>query len=38
MVMAGRIKFSLRILLLLLGTCWLLAATFMMFQYHREKE
>ncbi|MBO4944682.1 MAG: sensor histidine kinase [Muribaculaceae bacterium] len=36
--MAGRIKFSLRILLLLLGTCWLLAATFMMFQYHREKE
>lgn len=38
MVMAGRIKFSLRILVLLLGTCWLLAATFMMFQYHREKE
>lgn len=25
-------------LLLLLGTCWLLAAAFMVFQYHREKE
>lgn len=38
MVMGGRIKFSLRMLLLLLGTCWLLAATFMVFQYRREKE
>lgn len=27
-----------RIFLMLLGTCWLLAASFMIFQYHREKE
>lgn len=38
--MAGRVKltFRLRILLLVLGSCWLLAGTFMAFQYHREKE
>ena len=40
--MAGRtdtrFSFQLRILLLLLGSCWLLAGTFMVFQYHREKE
>lgn len=38
--MAGRIKFSfrMRIFLMLLGTCWLLAGAFMVFQYHREKE
>lgn len=38
--MAGRIKsqFRLRILLLVLGSCWLLAGMFMVFQYHREKE
>ena len=33
-----RFSFQLRILLLLLGSCWLLAGTFMVFQYHREKE
>lgn len=40
MVMAGRnrISFQVRVLLLLLGTCWLLAGAFMVFQYHREKE
>lgn len=42
MAMAGRtdtrFSFQLRILLLLLGSCWLLAGTFMVFQYHREKE
>lgn len=27
-----------RIFLMLLGTCWLLAGAFMVFQYHREKE
>ncbi len=27
-----------RIFLMLLGTCWLLAGSFMIFQYHREKE
>lgn len=38
--MAGRIKFTfqMRIFLMLLCTCWLLAGTFMAFQYHREKE
>lgn len=38
--MAGRIKFTfrMRIFLMLLGTCWLLAGAFMVFQYHREKE
>lgn len=38
--MAGRIKFSfqMRMLMLLLGTCWILAGAFMVFQYHREKE
>lgn len=38
--MAGRsrVSFQMRMLLLLLGTCWLLAAAFMAFQYHREKE
>ncbi len=38
--MAGRIKFPfrVRILLLLLGTSWLLAGVFMAFQYSREKE
>lgn len=34
----SRFSFQLRILLLLLGSCWLLAGTFMVFQYHREKE
>lgn len=40
MVMAGRIKFSfqMRILLMMLGSCWLLAGAVMVFQYHREKE
>ena len=38
MAMAGRIKFQTRMLFMLLGTCWLLAGAFMMFQYHREKE
>lgn len=41
MAMAGRtdtrFSFQLRILLLLLGSCWLLAGTFMVFQYHRER-
>lgn len=38
--MAGRIKasFRLRMLMMLLGTCWLLAGTFMVFQFYREKE
>lgn len=40
--MAGRtdtrFSFQLRILLLLLGSCWLLAGTFMVFQYHRERD
>lgn len=38
--MAGRISFSfqVRMLLLLLGTCWLLACAFMVFQYSREKD
>lgn len=37
--MAGRIKltFRLRMLVMLLGTCWLLAGALMIFQYHREK-
>lgn len=42
MAMAGRtdtrFSFQLRILLLLLGSCWLLAGTFMVFQYHRERD
>ncbi len=38
MAMAGRIKFQTRMLFMLLGTCWLLAGAFMVFQYHREKE
>lgn len=40
MAMAGRIRltFRVRILLMLLGTCWLFAGTFMAFQYHREKD
>lgn len=40
MGMAGRIKFSfqMRILLMMLGSCWLLAGAVMAFQYHREKE
>lgn len=40
MVMAGKIKFTfrMRIFLMLLATCWLLAGAFMIFQYHREKE
>lgn len=33
-----RFSFQLRILLLLLGSCWLLAGTFMVFQYHRERD
>ncbi len=38
--MVGRIRFSfrLRVLVMLLGTCWLLAGAFMVFQYHREKD
>lgn len=38
--MAGRISFSFRfrVLVMLLGTCWLLAGAFMVFQYHREKD
>lgn len=38
--MAGRIRlsFQLRMLLMMLGTCWLLASAFTAFQYHREKE
>lgn len=36
--MGGRIKFQTRMLFMLLGTCWLLAGAFMVFQYHREKE
>lgn len=40
--MAGRtdtrFSFQLRILLLLLGSCWLLAGTLMVFQYHRERD
>lgn len=38
--MAGRIRFSfrLRILFILLGSCWILAGAFMIFQYHRERE
>ena len=38
--MAGRIRltFSMRMTLMLLGVCWLLAAAFMVFQYHREKD
>lgn len=38
--MAGRIRFpfQLRMLMLLLGSCWMLAGAFMAFQYHREKE
>ena len=40
--MAGRNKtrlsFQLKVFLMMLGTCWLLAGTFMIFQYHREKE
>lgn len=40
--MAGRtdtrFSFQLRILLLLLGSCWLLSGTFMVFQYHRERD
>lgn len=40
MAMAGRIRltFRVRILFMLLGTCWLLAGAFMAFQYRREKE
>lgn len=42
MAMAGRtdtrFSFQLRILLLLLGSCWLLAGTLMVFQYHRERD
>lgn len=38
MAMAGRIRFQTRMLFMLLGTCWLLAGAFMVFQYHREKE
>ena len=38
--MAGKIKFSfqMRMLLMVLGTCCILACTFMAFQYRREKE
>lgn len=38
--MAGRnrLTFRIRMLLILLGTCWLLAGAFMVFQYHREKQ
>ena len=39
--MAGspiKISFRVRILALLLATCWLLAAAFIAFQYHRERE
>lgn len=39
--MAGskvRFTFRLRVLLMLLGTCWVLAGAFAAFQYHREKE
>lgn len=39
MVMAGSINITFRtkILLILLGTCWILAGSTMVFQYHREK-
>lgn len=33
-----RVAFRLRIFLLLLATCWLLAGAFMVFQFYREKE
>lgn len=38
--MAGKISFSfrLRILFILLGSCWLLAGAFMWFEYQREKD
>lgn len=40
MVMAGRIRlsFQLRMLLMLLGMCWLMAGALMTFQYHMEKK
>lgn len=40
MVMAGRIKLSFhsRVLLAVMAFCWVLVATFMVFQYQREKD
>lgn len=34
----GKLSFQMRMFLTLLGLCWLLAGTFMFFQYHREKD